>query len=233
MKTIGTILLWIGFLSGALATVYNPPSKAVVDLKGRYEVEQQRIANEKKVIAEGNAEAIAKLPPAPRYEIVELNDVELPDDGWNQIPWIWYGVSAAVCLAGVVVIQSNKQADKETADRSLNSIEDLKQNLRDAITHLDSVHKELETLPPSKVVIRIDSSISPFLNEFAEHRDRISSDYGLAVFADIMSDFAAGERAVNRAWSAAADGYFDEVDVCLTRADEMLGNALKQLEQAS
>jgi hypothetical protein len=39
-----------------------------------------------------------------------------------------------------------------------------------------------------------------------------------------MTEFAAGERAVNRSWSAAADGYVDEVAVCLEKAELFFRN---------
>ena len=47
-----------------------------------------------------------------------------------------------------------------------------------------------------------------------------------------MSPFAAGERAINRAWSAAADGYIDEATVCLQRGFEMLTTANAELQNA-
>ena len=35
--------------------------------------------------------------------------------------------------------------------------------------------------------------------------------FGMTAYAEVMSRFAAGERLLNRAWSASADGYLDEV----------------------
>ncbi len=42
--------------------------------------------------------------------------------------------------------------------------------------------------------------------------------FGLQTYADIMSDFAAGERYVNRVWSTSADGYGEEARRYLERA---------------
>ena len=35
--------------------------------------------------------------------------------------------------------------------------------------------------------------------------------FGMQNYADVMSNFAAGERYINRVWSASTDGYVDEV----------------------
>jgi hypothetical protein len=41
-----------------------------------------------------------------------------------------------------------------------------------------------------------------------------------------MSNFAAGERYINRVWSASTDGYVDEVILYLGRAREQFREAL-------
>ena len=42
--------------------------------------------------------------------------------------------------------------------------------------------------------------------------------FGMQNYADVMSNFAAGERYINRVWSASTDGYEDEVRAYLVRA---------------
>ena len=42
--------------------------------------------------------------------------------------------------------------------------------------------------------------------------------FGIQNYADVMSNFAAGERYINRVWSASTDGYVDEVREYLERA---------------
>jgi hypothetical protein len=46
-----------------------------------------------------------------------------------------------------------------------------------------------------------------------------------------MSHFAAGERYLNRVWSASADGYIDEVNTYLDKAQEQFVEALAQVHQ--
>lgn len=230
MKILGQVFLWLGFLSGALATVYCPPKKAVEFTKDLSAKEQQRLEAVAAADPLSDDKAGEKLKP-PGYAIPDLKDVELPVDDWSQIPWLWYGLSAMVCFGGVVMIQVNKKSSVETENKKLASLDELKGKLMASIKATGAIHKAIETLPPSKIVERIDSELSPLLHEFAENRDRLTAEFDLSVFADVMTNFAAGERAVNRAWSAAADGYLDEVSDCLTRATDMLSSALATIER--
>ena len=63
-------------------------------------------------------------------------------------------------------------------------------------------------------------------------RKSLSLIYNLQTYADIMSAFAAGERYINRVWSASADGYIDEIMEYLERAFEQFRDAGQQLQDA-
>jgi hypothetical protein len=47
----------------------------------------------------------------------------------------------------------------------------------------------------------------------------------------VMSAFAAGERYINRVWSASTDGYIDEVRSYLERATQQFGEARSLFEE--
>jgi len=49
--------------------------------------------------------------------------------------------------------------------------------------------------------------------------------FGLQSYADVMGAFAAGERYINRVWSASTDGYVDEVYNYLDRATRQFREA--------
>jgi hypothetical protein len=55
----------------------------------------------------------------------------------------------------------------------------------------------------------------------------------MQTYANVMSDFAAGERYVNRVWSASADGYNAEARQYLDKAAAQFRVARQQLESAS
>ena len=56
--------------------------------------------------------------------------------------------------------------------------------------------------------------------------------FDLKTYADVMTEFASAERSINRAWSAAADGYIDEINLCIDRSYDHLGQVRDFLEQA-
>jgi hypothetical protein len=67
------------------------------------------------------------------------------------------------------------------------------------------------------------------INPVIEGRGRLRARLGLAGYARVMDRFAAAERQVNRAWSAAADGDDEEAMACLARGAESLAEARERL----
>lgn len=76
---------------------------------------------------------------------------------------------------------------------------------------------------------KIDALLLEDLDAFAEARETIAHVHGLANYADVMNHFAGGERYLNRVWSASADGYIDEVNEYIGRAQEQFEEAQKLL----
>ncbi len=211
MKILGQVLLWAGFLVGSLATVYNADSKGV---------------NHVKSLTEENAQA-------GRYELPDLSGVVVPEDGWHLIPWVWYIPAAAACVAGIVMIRLGSTTETQKSEKSEASLSEITARIGNVIENVSRLSKETDKLAPSKIAKRIDDDLAEDLSVFAEGRDSITSEYGLNVFADVMTQFAAGERAINRAWSASADGYVDEAATCLQRAEQLMRSAKDVLENAA
>ena len=65
------------------------------------------------------------------------------------------------------------------------------------------------------------------IGSHADARESMQHAFGIQAYADIMSAFAAGERYLNRVWSASADGYVDEVNAYLHKASEQFNEALE------
>lgn len=74
----------------------------------------------------------------------------------------------------------------------------------------------------------IDRTFPPHLQAFVEARQSIAHSYGLPAYADVMNSFAAGERNLNRVWSASTDGYIDEAHNYITLAREQMVEALEK-----
>jgi hypothetical protein len=208
MKIMGQIMLWIGFLSGSLATVFHAPSDGV--------------------------EYVTKLTPeaVEGFDLPDLSAVEIPNEGWNLIPWTWYLASIGVCVAGIVFLRVGKASEGQKSEKTGANLAEIKTSLDRLIENTIHLSKETDQLAPSQIARKIDETLADDLRIFADGRDSITSEFGLNVFADVMTQFAAGERSINRAWSAAADGYVDESATCVDRAIEMFREAKVLLDSA-
>ena len=104
---------------------------------------------------------------------------------------------------------------------------------------LDNVVRDLQhmtqTSKQSGEALRaeIDERLRADLRRFAEARESMVHLYGLQTYADIMSSFAAGERYVNRVWSASVDGYDAEAETYLEKAANQFADAQSQLAAAA
>ncbi|MDA1230072.1 MAG: hypothetical protein O2856_04800 [Planctomycetota bacterium] len=135
--------------------------------------------------------------------------LEQTDDRWATIPWLWYGAAMMVGTTGIIFLRAAKQQDHA---------DDAKTEAQYSI-----VRQSLEAI--ALAVGRLcDQCAEPF-SDFADSRQSLVRRFGMKVYADVMTEFASAERYVNRAWSAAADGYVDEVKSSLVRAHGHLRTA--------
>ncbi|MCD6523960.1 MAG: cell division protein, partial [Thermococcus sp.] len=74
----------------------------------------------------------------------------------------------------------------------------------DAISRIEKIMDA-----PREEVVRELTKVLEELEEFAEKAQPLRIE-GLMTYGNIMSIFSRGERALNRAWSAFADGYEEE-----------------------
>jgi hypothetical protein len=76
---------------------------------------------------------------------------------------------------------------------------------------------------------RVERMISEHVPPFLAARALLVSRLGLAGYAQLMDHFAAAERQLNRAWSAAADGYEQDAVECLQRGALLLDEAAQKM----
>lgn len=148
------------------------------------------------------------------------------------VPWAWYVPALLLGLAGVVLARRAEHAAiRETAIRSAGRGE-LEGCLARLAGEVEDMLSGPDGMPPWEYRFEIDRRLRRDLDRFAEARYSLSHLYGLGAFAEIMSAFAAGERYLNRVWSASADGYMDEARSYLEKALVQLREAAAQLEAA-
>ena len=146
--------------------------------------------------------------------------------------WALFVPAALAAVAGVLMIkrQSRGEARSEhvlTANRA-----ELGESLSNIIRDLEQIKSEAESISTTELRNAIDDKLRNDLRRFADARESMVHLYGLQTYADIMSDFAAGERYVNRVWSAAADDYEVEASTYLRKALAQFKDAMERLEAA-
>ena len=94
----------------------------------------------------------------------------------------------------------------------------LGRSLTSVLDNLEELCEHKAELPVYEARFEIDRRFREDLNNFAEARETMIHIFGMQGYADVMSAFAAGERYINRVWSASTDGYIDEVHQYLEKA---------------
>ena len=147
--------------------------------------------------------------------------------------WTMFFPAAIVAIVGVLMIkrQASGVATSEsvlTANRT-----ELRESLRSIVRNLDELISAGASVATEDLRNEVDQRLRDDLRRFAAARESLVHLYSLQTYADIMSEFAAGERYVNRVWSASADGYDGESRTYLERAVRQFREAVKQLEAVS
>ena len=109
---------------------------------------------------------------------------------------------------------------------------ELRESIQNIVTDIEDMTSEAN-LRGAALRERIDLKLRTDLRRFADARESMVHLFGLQTYADIMSSFAAGERYINRVWSASADGYDGEASTYLTKAATQFADAQQQLNAAA
>ena len=158
---------------------------------------------------------------------------EIAESPWSTIPWGIYATFAVIGVVGVVMLRKLKADQRSASGESEAEFEAVLTSLRSVSEKAKQLAATIDDQTCEQVLEYIDEQCAPLLAEFADGRMLISNRFGTVVYAEVMTEFASGERYLNRAWSASADGYVDEVESCVKYADQFLAQALKILEKAA
>ncbi|PAY16837.1 hypothetical protein CKO51_24690 [Rhodopirellula sp. SM50] len=153
-----------------------------------------------------------------------VSQLELQDDKWATVPWLWYAASMGVGVVGIVLLRRAKREDHHDHDKTDAEYSVITSSLAELSIAVETLCQNSQH-PPADTLQFIDDRCAEPLSEFADSRQALVKRFGISVYADVMTEFASAERYVNRSWSAAADGYVDEVDKSIRRAHQHLTNA--------
>ena len=136
----------------------------------------------------------------------------------RQVQWNLLAPVLVVGAAGLWLYRRSHHSEARSGERLAGNTEILRSRLVSIVTNLEGLAARGDDLPVYQARFEIDRLFRDDLNDFAEARESMIHVFGLQNYADVMSHFAAGERYINRVWSASTDGYVDEVRMYIERA---------------
>lgn len=147
------------------------------------------------------------------------------------IDWAYMAPTLMVGLAGLWLHRKAARREIHGGQRLAGNIEVLGASLESICANLETLCARGDNLPVYEARFEIDHLFREDLNRFAEARESMIHVFGMQNYADVMSNFAAGERYINRVWSASTDGYVDEVRMYLDRANQQFRDARQHFEE--
>lgn len=146
------------------------------------------------------------------------------------VNWFWFIPFFLVGVVGVVIARVSSRREATSAEVVEMNIGSLTSALENIVSHIKQLNQEKESINVYDLPQRIDDTFMTDLNTFVDARESIGYAYTLQDYADIMSHYAAGERYLNRVWSAAADGYLEESHTYIARAQTQFEEANEKLK---
>jgi hypothetical protein len=141
------------------------------------------------------------------------------------VPWTYFGVAFFAGAVGVLLIRLETRQAAQAHEVVHLGMQSLRDSLDRIVNAGSRLQDECAALDVYDVHRRIDAEFRDDLMAFADARENMAHAFGLQTYADVMSHFAAGERYLNRVWSASTDGYPDEVNAYVSRSYEQFAAA--------
>ena len=148
----------------------------------------------------------------------------------NAIKWLWYIPALVIGVVGVVAIRVDIARHSKTEHHVASRIEAVDSSLEKIVANINKLNADKHSINTYDIRYRIDELFVNDLEMFVDARESIGHRYGLSTYGDVMSSFAAGERYLNRVWSASADGYIDEVNTYIEKAREQFTDCLTKIQ---
>jgi hypothetical protein len=150
----------------------------------------------------------------------------------QNVNWQIFTVAAVAAVAGLVLIKRAASAHAQSDEVLELNRGELRESIENVVRDLGEIVAD-KSSQGARLREAIDLRLRNDLRRFADARESMVHLFGLQAYADIMSSFAAGERYINRVWSASADGYDDEAATYLEKAAVQFADAQKQLTAAA
>ena len=150
----------------------------------------------------------------------------------QNVNWQIFVVAAIAAIAGLTIIKRAASAHAQSDEVLELNRGELRESIANVVRDLGEIVGD-KTSRGAALRDAIDLRLRNDLRRFADARQSMVHLFGLQTYADIMSSFAAGERYINRVWSASADGYDEEAETYLEKAAAQFADARDQLLAAA
>lgn len=151
-----------------------------------------------------------------------------------RIPVMTTPLVASVTAMAVAVMLMRRgyraRLAREVASGSGREVFDFAASARGVLQTLERLESD-EQAGCEEIQRVLDRLVDGALFDFAETREGLLALYGFGEFARVVGEFSRGERAVNRGWSAAVDGYPGEARASIARAREIFAGLADELDR--
>jgi len=143
--------------------------------------------------------------------------------------WPQFAAALAVGAAGVALVRTGHKQISRSEGKLASDMQSVEASLSRIVRNITQLNAQKHSVNTYDMRHRIDELFAEDLTTFVEARESIAHVHGLTAYADVMSYFAAGERYLNRVWSASVDGYIDEVNSYLDKAQSQFVESLDRI----
>jgi hypothetical protein len=150
----------------------------------------------------------------------------------EEVQWTVFAPALLAGILGVTLVQLAIKRAATGGETLGANLEDLAKALTRLVDKSRALEQEKLTTDLFDIPGRIEAQFPADINAFVDVRDTMTHSWGTQIYGEIMSHFAAGERYLNRVWSAASDGYIDEAHEYIGRAREQFEEAQRRFEAA-
>jgi hypothetical protein len=239
MRILGRLLIWGSLAAGAASasTAYlvalDAPDGQLIGLElaapaGKVEHKDGTAAP----MAEPGSELTAPLLEELRR--AGVRNARVKEFAWARWrgKWVFLGSLLGLAVGAVLVRRGDGSAAAGPAEdqpersprRILEVIRDTVERLRAEVRSASDRASDLQA-----VIDQLGEVQRTQVPDLVNGRARLVAALGMSGYAVLMDTFAAAERQINRAWSAAVDGQHDEVLGCLEEASLLLAETMQEL----
>ncbi len=145
--------------------------------------------------------------------------------------WRLFLPGALVALAGLLLARWSARSEATSEKVLTGDRAELEASLGRIVAAVEGLRAERADIDVDDLRRAIDDRVREDLRRFVDARKSLIHLFGVQAYADVMSSFAAGERNLNRVWSASTDGYAEEAETYLGRALDRFSDAQGQLDK--